>query len=84
MMSASWIKPQRRPNLWNELVQDLDGVRGGEWGMGEGVPVTEHSNEHLSDDDTDDFEICYSRNPVLGADFVGFPTCRPNSLKQRR
>lgn len=52
--------------------------------MGEGVPVTEHTNEHLSDDDADDFEICNSRNPVLGADFVSFPTCRPDSLKQRR
>lgn len=47
------------------------------------LPVTKNSDEHLSDDDTNDFEICDGSNPVLGTDLVGFPTCTPYSFEKR-
>jgi hypothetical protein len=47
------------------------------------IPVTDDTNENLTDDDTDDFEILNGADPILGANFIRGPAFRPDSLEKR-
>ena len=45
------------------------------------IPVTENADQDLADDDTRDFEVFDTRNPLLVADLVRIPTLREGLLK---
>jgi hypothetical protein len=47
------------------------------------IPVTDDTDKNLTDDDTDNFEILNGADPILGANFIGAPTFRPDSLEKR-
>jgi hypothetical protein len=77
MMVASWRRPQRRPILWR-----LSGRVSCE-GSRRNLPVTEDTDEELSDDDPENFEVCDSVNPALVADLIGIPAGWPGFLEER-
>jgi hypothetical protein len=48
----------------------------------ESIPVTQNSNQYLTDDDTDDFEVIDGVNPLNIADFVLFPAGGEGGLEK--
>jgi len=47
-------------------------------------PVADNADADLAEDNTHDFEVADSSNPILGADFIRFPTRRPHGLEEGR
>jgi hypothetical protein len=47
-------------------------------------PITNEADADLAEDNTDDFEVTDRGDPVLRADFVGFPARWPNGLEEGR
>ena len=46
------------------------------------IPVTENADQDLADDDTHDFQVFDTRNPLFVADLVCVPTPREGLFKQ--
>lgn len=72
------MRPHRRPSLrFCQKCKDL---------MDNGyVPVPEHSNQDLPDDDTDDLKVFDRGKPIVVADLRRLlPTGRKDCLKQGR
>lgn len=73
-MVASWIRPHLRPSLVS-VRPSLD-VR-----KKLNLPITEHTNQHLSDDYTNDFHVVNSGNPSFVTYFKRVPASREGILK---
>lgn len=48
----------------------------------ESIPVTQNSNQYLTDDDTDDFQVIDGMDPLDIADFVLFPAGGEGGLEK--
>lgn len=75
-MVASWIRPHLRPSLVS-VRPSLDGQRK------PNLPITEHTNQHLSDNNTNDFHVVNSFNPNLVAYFICAPATLEDGLEHR-
>jgi hypothetical protein len=49
---------------------------------GEIIPITDDTDQDLADNDSDDLEIGHGVDPLLVADFEGFPAGGPGSLEE--
>lgn len=75
MMTASWMRPQRRPILDDvSIVIDRGGADS---------PVTNGTDENLTNNDTADLEILNRVNPGFIASGEGFPARFPDTLEKR-
>jgi hypothetical protein len=77
MITASWTNPHRRPTL--KIVRSNDNST---LDM-EDLPISEHSDKNLTNDNARNFQIIDSLNPCLAANFVCTPAFRKRFLKQR-
>lgn len=75
MMTASWMRPQRRPML-GRVSRAL-----GEGG-GRDAPITDEADEDLADDDTHDLEIGDGVDPLHVAGLEGAPACGPDGREE--
>lgn len=76
MMTASWIKPKRRPTLFRLADDSLDVFK-------YYSPITNCTNKNLTDHDTRNFKVSDWMHPGLATRLVWFPACWPYRLIKR-